>query len=56
MKILILSDLNSVHTIKWITALNNQGISIVLFGFGSLHVENYDSMNNVKVLEKTPIY
>ncbi len=49
MKILLLSDCNSVHTIKWATSLSKQGLDIVIFSLGKLQVNDYDD-TKVKVV------
>ena len=41
MKILMLSDPNSPHTIKWATSLSKKGIKIILFGLGDLRTDIY---------------
>jgi len=48
-KVLLLADPNSVHTIKWATSLAYQGIEIVIFGLGNLNVNNYLNIVNIKV-------
>jgi len=50
MKILILSDPNSIHTIKWVRGLAKEGIDIFLFGLGRLMVDSYLELRNVKVV------
>lgn len=49
MKLLLLSDPNSVHTIKWSKSLAQTGIEIVIFGLGDLKVKDYEGISNVKV-------
>jgi len=49
MKILLLSDPNSSHTIKWITSLASRGIDIILVGLENLKVNSYNSYSNVKI-------
>jgi len=49
MKLLLLSDPNSVHTIKWAKSLANEGIEIIIFGLGKLTVDEYEEINNIKV-------
>jgi glycosyltransferase involved in cell wall biosynthesis len=49
MKLLLLSDPNSVHTIKWAKSLAQNDVEIVIFGLGCLIVNNYDEINNIKV-------
>ena len=40
MKILLLSDPNSVHTIKWVKSLASNDITLKVFGFNSLNVND----------------
>jgi glycosyltransferase involved in cell wall biosynthesis len=49
MKLLILSDPNSVHTIKWAKSLAQKGIDVVIFGLGDFIVTDYDGFANIKV-------
>lgn len=49
MKLLLLSDPNSPHTIKWAKSLAQNGIDIVIFGLGDLMVRDYDGFANIKV-------
>ncbi|MDQ1244500.1 MAG: L-malate glycosyltransferase [Campylobacterota bacterium] len=49
MKLLLLSDPNSPHTIKWAKSLAKNHIEIVIFGFGDLHVSDYDGVANIKI-------
>lgn len=48
MKLLILSDLNSIHTKKWIAAIANRGVEIAAFGFGKPQDDFYEQFDNVK--------
>jgi len=50
MKLLLLSDPNSVHTIKWAKSLANNGIDIIIFGLGDFTVNDYDTIENIKVI------
>jgi len=45
MRVLLLSNANSPHTIKWATALRDAGIDITIFSFGGLTVRDYDGKN-----------
>ncbi len=47
-KVLILSDPNSPHTVKWINALNKKGFSILLFGITNCEVDSYSSLSNFR--------
>lgn len=49
MKLLMLSDPNSSHTIKWATSLARTGIDIVIFGLGNIAVNDYDGFENIKI-------
>jgi len=49
MKILLLSDPNSVHTIKWAKALAGRNIDITIFGLGDLIVKDYLGINNIEI-------
>lgn len=49
MKILLLSDPNSPHTIKWACSLAESGIKVKVFGFSALNVSEYDRNLNVSV-------
>ncbi len=50
MRLLLLSDPNSVHTIKWAKSLAQKNIDIVTFGLGDFHVKDYDNIKNIKVI------
>jgi len=43
MKVLMLSEPNSPHTIKWATSLSSRGVEILLFGLSNLQVKNYEN-------------
>lgn len=49
MKILVLSDLNSIHTKKWVRSLAENGIDLFVFGIDVLKSDFYDQFNNVNV-------
>ena len=49
MKLLLLSDPNSVHTIKWAKSLAKVDIYIVIFGLGDFTVNDYDNIDNILV-------
>lgn len=49
MKVFLLSDVDSPHTIKWATSLAKKGIDIVLFGLGKLTVSDYKNFDNIKI-------
>ncbi len=50
MKLLLLSNPNSVHTIKWAKSLAGNGIDIIIFGLGDLTVNDYENIRNIKVV------
>lgn len=50
MKLLLLSDPNSVHTIKWAKALADSGLDITIFGLGDCTVNDYKDYPNIKVV------
>lgn len=50
MKILLLSDPNSPHTIKWACSLAEKSIHVIIFGFGVLNVSDYDGKTNISVI------
>lgn len=49
MRLLILADANSSHTIKWAKTLSEKNINIIIFGLGDLTVEDYDAIPNIQV-------
>lgn len=49
MKLLLLSDPNSVHTIKWAKSLAKNDINIIIFGLGDFTVKDYDGISNIQV-------
>lgn len=49
MKILMLSDLNSIHTKKWVSGLSEHGIEILVFGFIAPSDNFYDKLENVQI-------
>ncbi len=50
MKLLLLSDPNSVHTIKWATSLAKQGIQVKILGLRQLTVNDYFEFSNIDVV------
>jgi len=46
MKILLLADPDSAHTIKWVTYLCGKRVEIYLFGLGEFNSENYPGLKN----------
>lgn len=49
MKLLLLSDPNSSHTIKWAKSLAENDINILIFGLGNLTVNDYNGFENIRV-------
>ncbi|MFA5455711.1 MAG: glycosyltransferase [Sulfurimonas sp.] len=49
MKLLLLSDPNSPHTIKWAKSLADRGIEVIIFGLGDLIVQDYSRISNIQV-------
>ncbi|MDN5130869.1 glycosyltransferase [Aliarcobacter butzleri] len=49
MKIFLLSDPNSPHTIKWAKSLAQNNIDIIIFGLGNFIVKDYDDISNITV-------
>ena len=49
MKLMLLADPNSPHTVKWATALSSRGFDLLLIGLDELRVESYDNFSNVEV-------
>jgi L-malate glycosyltransferase len=49
MRILLLSDLNSVHTIKWARSLAANGLEIYLFGLSKVNHSFYENCKNIKI-------
>lgn len=49
MRIFILSDINSIHTKRWVKALSERGIDIFLFGFCQDLSNEYALYENVRV-------
>lgn len=51
MKILILADTNSPHTIKWVNSLDEYGVNIILLGIGNTDKKNYDKTSSTKIID-----
>jgi len=51
MKILILSDPSSPHTIKWVNSLHRKGIEVFLFGLSRYDPTQYDSDIRIESLQ-----
>lgn len=50
MKLLILSDANSIHTKRWVSSLSSRRIDIVLFSLSNCNDSFYVDFENVKVI------
>ncbi|MDR2406744.1 MAG: glycosyltransferase [Bacteroidales bacterium] len=51
MRIFILSDIDNIHTKRWVAALSQKGIEIFLFGLSSNDIQYYAQFSNVTVVE-----
>ena len=51
MKILLLSDPSSPHTIKWANSLHREGIEVVLFGLSKYDPAQYDDEIRIESLQ-----
>jgi glycosyltransferase involved in cell wall biosynthesis len=49
MKILFLSDLNSIHTKKWVKTLSEKGCDLLVFGLSKPTDHYYESLQNVQI-------
>lgn len=50
MRVLILSDLNSVHTKKWVSGLANRGVQVMVFGLSTPEDQSfYKSIEGVSI-------
>lgn len=49
MKILLLSDLNSIHTKKWVEAISLEGFELFVFGLTPAKDEFYENFSNVQI-------
>lgn len=50
MKILLLADVNSSHTIKWATSLAKNNIEVTIFSLGELLIDDYKSYKNINIV------
>lgn len=50
LKLLLLADCESAHTIKWATSLAKNNIDIVIFSLGNLSVNDYSSFENITII------
>ncbi|MFN3477868.1 MAG: glycosyltransferase [bacterium] len=48
MKVLLLADANSPHTIKWVNSLTKKCIDVLLFSIGKVVINDYEKSENVK--------
>ncbi|MBD5312462.1 MAG: glycosyltransferase family 4 protein [Bacteroides sp.] len=51
MKILLLSDVNSIHTKRWVKALSEKDLEIILFSLSPNNSDFYNNLHKVKILE-----
>lgn len=49
MRVLILSDADSIHTLRWVRSLSQRGCKILLFNLLKCDLSPYDGMSNVQV-------
>jgi glycosyltransferase involved in cell wall biosynthesis len=49
MRLLLLSDLNSAHTIKWATALAERGLVVAVFGLSPCEHTLYQPFSNIQI-------
>jgi len=49
MKILLISDLNSIHTKKWVKSLAAEGIIVAVFGLTPAQDDFYEKLENVEI-------
>lgn len=50
MRLLLLADPNSPHTIKWATAMAQNGADVLVFGLGNLTVDSYYSFESIRIV------
>jgi glycosyltransferase involved in cell wall biosynthesis len=50
MKLFLLADPNSSHTIKWARSLAKKGVDILIFGLGRAATSAYDGYHNIRVV------
>ena len=48
-RLLLLADPNSSHTIKWVRGLTGKGVKIYLFGINYLDTDAYEGLENVEI-------
>ncbi len=49
MKVILLADSNSTHTIKWALSLSKRGINIYIFSLSKLIVNSYKNSKNIEI-------
>ncbi|HOA46958.1 MAG TPA: glycosyltransferase [Paludibacteraceae bacterium] len=52
-KLFILSNIDSVHTQRWVMALSQRGCTLFLFGINGVNLDFYTKLNNVTVQNYT---
>lgn len=55
MKILLLFDCNSVHTIKWATSLASRGLSVSVFSLNKCKVTDYDNFPFIEIYDNDTV-
>ncbi len=55
MKILLLSNCNNPHTIKWATSLSKKGIDISVFSINKCEVKDYEKYPSIKIYDSSTI-
>lgn len=50
MRVLLLSDANSAHTIKWVVGLTNKGIDVCLWSFSAPKDNIYNHIKNLSIV------
>ncbi|WP_440067794.1 glycosyltransferase [Tenacibaculum discolor] len=53
MKILLLSNCNNPHTIKWATSLSKEGLDIFIFSINKCEVKDYEKYPAIKIYDST---
>jgi L-malate glycosyltransferase len=50
MKLLLLADPESIHTIRWIKSLAKKNIEIVIFTFTNYSIDTFENYDNVRII------
>ena len=51
MKVILLSDPVSAHTIKWANGINSKGVDVLVFGLSDVDHNQYNKGIELEVLE-----